>query len=159
MRSFRQTEPRSFWHFFPWYIAGGMGVVLLVNAVMVWLAIASFPGLATRHGFDTSNSYDRVLQAAQQQAALGWTVQHGLEDFRPVVTLSGPDGAPLAGAYLAATAERPVGTAATVSLVFHATAPGRFEADAPLDLGRWDIDLTVTADGHTYRTVRRLVVK
>jgi nitrogen fixation protein FixH len=154
-----RAQPRSYWHLFPWCLAGGISVVMLANAALVWFAVTSFPGLATEHGFANSNSYDRVLQAAQQQMALGWRVELTLADFRPVITLTGRDGTPLAGAILAATAERPVGTDAPVPLGFQATAPGRFEADAPLAPGRWDLDLTVTGDGHTYRTVRRLVVK
>jgi nitrogen fixation protein FixH len=147
------------WRFFPWYVAGGLCVVLLVNAVLVFLAVESFPGLATDHGFNASNHYDSVLAAADRQAALGWTVQDTLADGRPVVALSGRDGAPLAGARLSATAERPIGAAEPVPVAFHATAPGRFEADAPLEQGKWELDLTVTANGQDYHTVRRLIVK
>ncbi len=148
------------WRFFPWYLGGALGVVGLVNAGLVWAAIASFPGLATEHSFDVSNSYDRVLDAARQQAALGWTVRHSIAgDGRLTVTLAGPDGLPLAGASLTAVAERPVGPAEPMALTFHPTELGRFEADTPVGLGRWNLDLTVTAALHSYRTVRRLVVK
>lgn len=150
---------RTGWRFFPWFVAGGIGLTMLVNFAMMWMAVQSFPGLATHGGFATSNAYDRVLHAAQQQAALGWTVQHTLAAGRPVVILSGPEGGPLAGATLTATAERPLGETAPTLLVFHETAPGRFEADTPLALGKWAIDLTVSAQGHEFHTVRRLVVK
>ena len=153
------AEMRSGWRFFPWFVAGGLGLTMVVNFTMMWLAVHSFPGLATHGGFATSNAYDRVLDAAQQQAALGWTVQDTLADGRPVVTLSGPGGTPLAGAILTATVERPVGEAAPVPVVFHATALGRFEADTALAPGKWVLDLTVTAEGHAFHTVRRLVVK
>ncbi len=164
MNRFYRIDPlgaaaRSGWRFFPWYVAGALGVVMAVNGVLVWFAVESFPGLATNGGFDVSNRYDRVLAAADRQAALGWTVQDTLVEGRPVVTLSGRDGAPLIGASVAATAERPVGAAVAVPLAFHATGPGRFEADAALALGKWELDLTVTAGGHEYHTVRRLVVK
>ena len=91
---------------------------------MTWIAVKSFPGLAHPGGFATSNAYDRVLQAAQQQAALGWTVRDTLTDSRPSIMLDGPDGAPLAGATLAATAERPIGEAAPTPLTFHETLAG-----------------------------------
>ena len=150
---------RSGWRWFPWFVAGGIGVTMVVNFTMMYLAVHSFPGLATQGGFATSNAYNRVLDAAQQQAALGWTVQDTLADRRPVVILAGPDGAPLAGATLTATAERPIGEATPMPLEFHQTVPGRFEADTVLDRGKWVIDLAVTAEGHEYHSVRRLVVK
>lgn len=150
----------SHWRFFPWYVAGALGVVGLVNFTLVWFAVTSFPGLATEHAFDASNSYDRVLAAAERQAALGWTVEDRQEDGRLVLILSGRDGAPLVAARLVATAERPIGTARPAQVVFHPTAtPGRFEAETPLVRGKWDFDLTVTAVGNTYHTVRHLVVK
>ena len=164
MNRFYRIDPlgagaRTGWRFFPWYLAGAMSVVMLVNGALVWFAVESFPGLATNGGFAVSNRYDSVLAAADRQAALGWTVQDTLVEGRPVVTLSGRDGLPLAGASLAATAERPVGEAVALPVAFHATGPGRFEADTALALGKWELDLAVTAEGHEYHTVRRLGVK
>lgn len=147
------------WRFFPWYLAGGIGIAMAVNAVLVWLAVASFPGLATQHGFNTSNGYDRVLDAAQRQAALGWVVRDMLDGAVPVVTLAGPDGAPLAGARLAATIERPLGAAAPEPLAFRDDGAGRYVAETVLERGKWDLSLTVTQGGQAYHTVRRVVVK
>lgn len=150
---------RTSWRFFPWYVACGIGVAMAVNAVLVWFAVESFPGLATWNGFDTSNGYDRVLDAAQRQAALGWTVRDTLDGAVPVVTLAGPDGAPLAGARLAASIERPLGTAAPEPLAFREAGPGRYQAETALGRGKWDMSLTVTAAGQAFHTVRRMVVK
>jgi nitrogen fixation protein FixH len=150
---------RSGWRFFPWCVAGGIGITMVVNFTMMYLAVHSFPGLATQGGFAASNAYNHVLEAAQRQAELGWSVQDTLEDRRLVVTLSGRDGAPLAGATPTATAERPVGEAAPTPLEFHQTVPGRFEADTVLERGKWVVDLAVNAQGHEYHSVRRLVVK
>jgi nitrogen fixation protein FixH len=132
---------------------------MVVNVAMSWTAVRSFPGLATTHGFDDSNGYDRVLVAAGRQAALGWTVRDTLQANRPVILLTGRAGAPLAGAKLAATIERPIGEADPVPVAFHAAGPGRFEADAALPPGAWDIDLTVTAEGGVFHTTRRLIAR
>jgi nitrogen fixation protein FixH len=147
------------WRFFPWYVAGGLGFVVLVNFAMGWAAVQTFPGLATTHGFAESNGYDRVLAAADRQAALGWTVRDSLDGAHPVVTLAGRAGAPLAGARLAATIARPIGEAEPAPLALHAAGPGRYEADAALAPGAWDLDLTVTAEGGEYHTTRRLIVR
>jgi len=147
------------WRWFPWYVAGGLGFVMVVNFAMGWAALQTFPGLATTHGFDDSNGYDRVLAAADRQAALGWTVRDSLDGAHPVITVAGRAGAPLAGVRLAATAARPIGEAAPAPLTFHAAGLGRYEADAALAPGAWDIDLTVTAEGGIYHTTRRLIAR
>jgi nitrogen fixation protein FixH len=147
------------WRFFPWYVAGGLGFVVVVNFVMGWTAVQTFPGLATTHGFAESNGYDRVLMAADRQAALGWTVRDSLDGTHPVVTVAGRAGASLAGLRLEATIARPIGEAAPAPLALHAVGPGRYEADAALAPGAWDLDLTVTAEGGEYHTTRRLIVR
>lgn len=146
------------WRFFPWYVAGGIGLTMLVNAALVCFAVHSFPGLATTGGFAASNAYDRVLAAAAEQNALGWSVQASLPDGRPLLTLATSDGTPIAGATVAATAERPIGNAAPIPLAFHETSPGRQEADTTLAPGKWAVDFTVTGAGHTYHTIRRFTV-
>lgn len=35
---------RSLWRFFPWFLAAGLAVVVLVNLGMVYLALHTFPG-------------------------------------------------------------------------------------------------------------------
>ncbi|MCX7384876.1 MAG: FixH family protein [Alphaproteobacteria bacterium] len=37
---------RSAWRFYPWFIAGGLGFVIVVNMVMVYIALSTFPGVA-----------------------------------------------------------------------------------------------------------------
>jgi nitrogen fixation protein FixH len=46
-----------------------------------------------------------------------------------------------------------------MSLALRPTAPGRFEAEAGLAPGRWDLDLTVIAEGGEFHSTRRLVVE
>ena len=155
-----RNKPRgTAWRFFPWYVAAGLGFVMVVNFTMMSIAVRSFPGLATTNGFDNSNGYDHVLAKAERQAALGWTVRDTLDNARPVVTLMGRAGVPLVDARLAAAVERPLGEGAPAPLAFHAIAPGRFEANAALAPGQWNLDLTVTAPGGEYHTTRRLVVR
>ncbi|CAH2599702.1 Type cbb3 cytochrome oxidase biogenesis protein CcoH [Rhodovastum atsumiense] len=155
----RQPARRSAWRFFPWFVVAAFGVVTAVNGTMTYLAVQSFPGLAVTHAFSRSNGYDRVIAAAERQAALGWNVETGLDGARPVLTLAGPDGAPLQGAQITAVVQRPVGPPERAELSLRATAPGRYEAAAPLAFGKWDIDLVISAEGGQFHSIRRLVVK
>ena len=70
----RPEPARSVWRFFPWLVVAAMGVVVAVNAGMIYSALHTFPGKTGNDGFDLSNHYDAVLDQAQRAAALGWTM-------------------------------------------------------------------------------------
>jgi nitrogen fixation protein FixH len=155
-------SPRgSAWRLFPWLATAAMSVVVVVNAGMIYAALASFPGKAGNEGFELSNQYDAVLDHAQRMAELGWTMRAQADAAgTPEVTLTDRDGAPLTGATVAAAAERPLGDPATRRLAFHEGTAGRYVADAALPLpGQWDLTLSASADGHTMAATRRIVVR
>ena len=109
----------SAWRWFPWALAASMGVVVAVNVAMVSFALHTFPGQAGSDGFDLSNHYDEVLARVQQEQALGWDVRVLPGDAgHPVLVLADRSGAPLRGAQVEATAERPLGPPQTTHLVF-----------------------------------------
>ena len=43
-----------------------------VNGAMIWIALSSWTGLATNQPYDKGLTYNRNLEAAARQAALGW---------------------------------------------------------------------------------------
>lgn len=155
----RALPSRSAWRFFPWWVAGSMGMVIVVNIYMAYSALHTFPGQAGRDGFDLSNRYDAVLSRVQRQTALGWSIEVRTDSAdRPLLALRNAAGGPLTGAMIKATAERPVGNAMTMQIAFREVAPGRYASQVPLPLkGQWDLMLTATADGHDVTTTRRIV--
>jgi nitrogen fixation protein FixH len=151
----------SRWRFFPAAVAVAMGVVVAVNGGLIFAALHSFPGKVGSEGFALSNHYDAVLDREQRDAALGWTVQARTDETgRPVVTLTDRDGAPLRGAAVTATAERPLGAAATQVLAFREIADGRYLADAVLTApGQWDLSVSAYAGEHDVAATRRIIVR
>jgi nitrogen fixation protein FixH len=156
-----KSDKDSAWRLFPWAIVAGMGIVVAVNATMVWAALDTFPGKAGRDGFELSNRYNAVLARVEEQAALGWTVQARVDDLhRPILTLLGASGAPLTGAMIEATAQRPLGDDREQPLDFQEAGAGRYIAVSPLaSLGQWDLALTATANGHALTTTLRVVAR
>ncbi len=157
--SIRQPQ-NSAWRLFPWAVAAGMGVVVLVNGTMIWSALDTFPGKAGRDGFELSNRYNTVLERVAEQAHLHWSVA-ATSDAKghPVLTLTDANGAPLIGARIEGTAERPVGEDRRETVVFNEKGGGRYVGDIALDLrGQWDVLITARANGHTLTTTRRIVV-
>src|SRR5664279_301516 len=59
---------------YPWLFVGAMGLVILVNAAMIFFAVHSFTGLATQDPYDKGLAFNRTLAAARAQAGLGWQV-------------------------------------------------------------------------------------
>jgi nitrogen fixation protein FixH len=39
---------RTLWRFFPWFLTAGLGVVVLVNVGMAYMAIHTFPGVVDK---------------------------------------------------------------------------------------------------------------
>jgi len=152
---------RSRWWLFPWAIAAAMAAVIAVNVGMVYAALHTFPGQAGSDGFDLSNRYDQVIARVQQQAALGWTVHVETDGQRhPVLLLRDRDGAPLSGAVVQATAERPLGPEHSTPLAFHESAGGRYVTDVALgEPGQWELLLSASAQGHEFTTTRRIVTR
>ena len=155
------TSRRSAWRWFPWLAGAAMGVVVAVNAGMIYAALASFPGSAGEEGFNLSNQYDAVLDQVQREAELGWTMLARADGGgRPEVTLADRQGSPLSGASVAASAERPLGARELRRLTFRETAAGRYVADTALTTpGQWDLALSASTGGHAMAATRRIIVR
>ncbi len=150
------------WRRYPWIIALGMSVVIAVNIGMITAALRTFPGTASGgEGFDLSNRYNAVIERTQQQASLGWTIEAVADaEGHPALDLKDATGAPLTGASIAASVQRPVGAEHTTMMAFHEVRPGRYAGDAALPLpGQWLVLLTASARGHEVTATRRIVVK
>ncbi len=151
---------RSMWRFFPQAVVAGLGIVVAVNAGMIYAALHSFPGQAGEEDFALSNHYDAVLDRVQHEAALGWTLSAWADaSGRTEVTLTGRDGAPLRGASVAASAERPLGARDRQALAFLEAAPGHYVAGTALpEPGQWELTLSASFEGHDVAATRRVIV-
>ncbi len=151
--------PRSAWRFFPFFVVGGLGVVVVVNIGMAVLAHRSAPGVAVQGSFATSNAYGHIQAEAKRQVSLGWSLEVALRDGHVETRLAGPGGVVLPGGRLKATAARPVGSVTPLALEMLEAAPGQFRSDIALPgKGQWDILFVATSDGRTFRHTRRIVV-
>jgi nitrogen fixation protein FixH len=134
----------------PWTLVAFFGVVLLVNGVMIWIAMQSFPGLVTDRAYDNGLAYNRNLDAEAAQAALGWKAAIGariVDGFTAElrVDLVDRDGRPIEGAVVAARLARPAETASDFDLALVPSGGGRYLAVFQLPMiGAWDVHLVAT---------------
>lgn len=125
------------------------GVVIAVNVGMARLASHTFSGVVVENSYDASQQFDRWLDEAAREQALGWHAQVARQaDGRVVVTLKGSG---LARAMLTGEGWHPLGQLADRPLTFHRIAGGDFLSDQALPDGRWRLRLKVEAHGHLWR--------
>ncbi len=143
----------------PWTYAGGMLVVVAVNAVLITAAFRSFPGLVVQRPYDRGIAYNEELRQGRAQAALGWELTPAYDKGRFTVRVVASNGSPVAGLDLRAKLSRPLEAMAPIDVTL---IPEGDEYVAAVDLprsGQWDIKLLATGAEGTYRGLYRLIVK
>lgn len=136
-------------HWIPWTFVAAFGVVVAVNATMVYFALSTFTGVAVESSYKRGIEYNRVLEAQARQDALGWTLDlawraGGTTPTGGEILLRVADAAdaPISGLVIESAGLRPLERKAPIPLVFRAVGPGRYAAPAEFDArGNWDIRL------------------
>lgn len=153
-------ERRSRW--IPWAFVAFFGVVLAANAVMIAVAIATWPGLQTRQAYQRGLAHDAALAAAAAQAALGWRVEFAFEQTAEragELRLDVADrfGNTLQDAEVQVAFVRPThdGYDLVVDVPHH--YGGRYLHDVALPLaGQWEARVQIAAPDGEYRLRERI---
>lgn len=129
---------RSGW--IPWVFVGGMGLVVAVNAVLIWAAVSTFTGVSVGHAYDRGLAYNDVLAESARQEALGWQARVRLDAQTLVVSVRDAAGEPVGGT-LSGVLVRPLeGT--RVPLEIRNVSPGEFHAAVTVPKpGQWQAEL------------------
>ncbi|MDX6751656.1 FixH family protein [Geminicoccaceae bacterium 1502E] len=149
----------------PWIFVAGFAVVTAVNATMIWIAVDSFTGLDTERSYDRGLGYNRNLEAARRQQALGWQAAltaRGIDRAAAELVLEVQDasGRPLTDARVEGQLRRPSAAALDRELVLRPDAPGRYRVRIELpEPGLWDAHLRVTRGGDRLVIDERLVLR
>ncbi len=148
----------SAWKWFPWWIAGGLGVTIAVNIGLIWAAAHSFPGEAATKPYEVGTAYNRVLADAARQAEQGWQVDSAIEAGKVRLRFADKQGAALNALAVTGTIERPVGSTERFQLSFVPVAGGVYQATQPVPaLGQWDLKLEAQQGETIFRAARRLI--
>jgi len=137
------ARPPGWWY--PWIIAGGLGIVVVVNAFLFYFAWTTFPGLVMERDDGAEALSVARFAAAKERQDLGWQVAFkyvstGPRRGRVVTVVSDADGAALAGLEVTAKIVRPTHGGFDDTVALAATVPGSYEADLSLPLaGQWDV--------------------
>jgi nitrogen fixation protein FixH len=162
-RARAMATDRSRW--IPYAFVAFFGVVLLVNGAMIWLAFASWTGLQTEGAYQTGLAYNRVLEQARAQAALGWQVdlefaQAAERAVAVRLALADRHGNLIEDASVIATFVRPVQEGHDRVAAIPHRYGGRYEGQLELPLaGQWDVQLTIASAGEVWRESRRIYLR
>jgi nitrogen fixation protein FixH len=148
-----------------WGLLGFFGTIFAVNGVFVYYALDSWPGLGVQNAYERGLNYNKILDAAAEQAAKGWRSEVAiLEDGarrRIEVRLTGKDGTPLAGLEVKAPLSRPTHEGMDAALKLAAVSPGIYDAELKLrEPGRWNVEIKADSGGaQVYRMVHAISVR
>jgi len=142
---------------------GFFGVVFAVNGVFVYFATSSWTGLETENAYIRGLAYNRVLDAAATQRALGWDVRvevasEGLGTTRVLATFTDASGIPLGGLLVAAEFRRPATENFDQAFTLNIVGAGEYGAAIDLPLaGNWDLRVVARRDEAEQYIVERRV--
>lgn len=132
------------------------GVVIAVNVTMAVYATTTFGGKVVDNSYVATQRFNGWLEQARAQERLGWSETVRLGPERHVELDLAARNAPLLGATISASARHPVGREDDIALALRETAPGRYRSDRPLPPGRWQVHVTIQAQGAQKRLIETL---
>lgn len=143
----------------PWVFVGGMLLVVVVNAIMVYFALSTFTGVTVGRSYDRGRAYNQVIEEAARQDALGWQARVTLERSLLSVQVVDREGLPAIGR-LEGVLVRPL-ERTSLPLDIAMVGPGRFIAAVEVPQpGQWEARLTLHgADGARFEMRERLFVQ
>jgi nitrogen fixation protein FixH len=157
----RQRAP-GWW--IPWLFIGFFTLVVAVNGTMIWIALASWTGLAANQAYDRGLTYNRNLDAAARQAALGWrselAVRMEAEGGELELVLTGSDERPVSEAEIVVRFERPTSEGLDFAVRLEAAAPGVYRGAFALPAaGVWDLHATIRRGDDLHVHEQRVVLR
>jgi len=138
---------------------GFFGIVFAGNAVMMWMAAATYDGRASETADRTANAYNRVLEEARAQEALGWRVEIDVESAETVaVSFMDRRGEPIDGLEIAGRFASPVMASEDRAAEVTPLGSGRYRLAADLPRrGNWRLEVEVSnASGKKLRIEKSL---
>ena len=120
---------------------GAFSVIIGVNLLLAFKAVATFPGLEVANSYVASQTFDAERKA---QIALGWTAKSEVVQGTFRLAITGPDGRPVQPAKLEVLVGRVTGAAddQTPELSYDGTA---FVAPMALQPGLWQVMIRAEA--------------
>ena len=131
------------------FLVAFFAVVVGVNFAMARYATSTFGGVVVENSYVASQHFNRWLDEASSEQALGWRAKASRSGGgRVSVSLGGPVAD---NAVVTAVARHPLGRQPDQPIAFDSLGSGRYVSRAALPPGRWRLRLEVVSQGRTMR--------
>ncbi|WP_281926511.1 FixH family protein [Roseibium album] len=148
------------------WLLGFFGVIFAANAVFIYLALGSFPGVVVESSYEAGQGYNQELAAAKAQEQLHWQVSSEVvrstdDTWKLVVHAADAEATPLYGIDINVLLRRPAQEMADVEANLRADGGGRYVADLEhLPAGNWTLVLEIEQDGNRkFKSENRIFLK
>lgn len=140
-------------------------VIGAVNAVMIYLAVHTMPGTTVKSAYESSQGFNRALDAIAAQDRLGWQVDvatTGLHSGAPLnVHIRDRNGEAISGLEVQVRVERPTDARLDRRLKLVEAGGGRYGAALPdLTAGQWTLIIEIyRGENRQFVSERRIVMR
>ncbi len=149
---------------YPYIFVAGFGVVLAVNAVLIYTATSTFTGLSTSGAYEKGLNYNTNLAMTEAQEKLGWVVSESFTvgpDSKALevrVSYRDAQNKPVEGLKVRAAFNRPTKTGLDHEVTFTPVGDGVYGASETLPLpGLWEVEFVATGEGDvSYQHAQRI---
>lgn len=144
-----------------------MGIVVIVNAILVYFAVSTWTGLDTVDHYRKGLAYNQALAAADAQAERGWTMAFSFQPLARAgghgaelsVTFTDREDRPIENLSVEATVVRPTQVGYDVTVPLTHAGDGRYHGHVVLAMpGQWEARVHAKRSAETYRANHRLMV-
>jgi len=148
----------------PWLFVAGMTIVVAVNGVLVYFAVGTWSGLVIERPYERGVQYNRLIETAARQEALGWQFEIVLQNAGDMTLVSvrarDAAGQPLTGLSLRAAVERPVEKETHGEVALIERGAGHYAANLErLRPGQWQTRVIAERGADSAFTTQRQIVR
>jgi nitrogen fixation protein FixH len=162
----RSKKPRELTgrHVLFWLL-GFFGLVFVVNGVMIRAATSTFGGVETQSSYKAGRLFEREIEQAERQQALGWHVDGSLVRDRAGqavldITVRDAQGGPVGGLSADATLAHPADARLDRVIPLSATGVGRFHGENGASPGQWELVVDLYRGGErVFRSRSRVMLQ
>ncbi len=156
------TVPPKGFRITGWHVLFGVvlffAIIIAVDVLFMVKAYQTFSGQIIKNPYEAGLAWNQHLLDEKHQAALGWTVDAGLQaDGELVITVLDRTGAPVRDLKANATLERPATEQGRVIVKLEERAPGVYRAHAALASGAWDLRTLLEGPSGPFQAERRII--
>ncbi|TCT09375.1 nitrogen fixation protein FixH [Tepidamorphus gemmatus] len=141
------------------------GVVIAVNAALIYLAVSSHTGVVTGSSYRAGNGWQAEIEAAQAQLARNWRVEAVIDrtgdEASVEVNVRDRNGAPVTGLAVATLLRSPIREANDIEITLTETETGRYLGKvAAIAPGNWTLLIDAAEAGvRVFHSESRLFVR